>query len=80
MSTQNTTESFNQNYETLKKISETLRNQREPNIDELIPMVEQATQAYKVCQGRLAAVKTALDAYLPKDNSEILGIVESIAD
>lgn len=75
-----TTESFNQSYETLKKIAETLRNQREPNIDELIPMVEQATKAYKVCQGRLEAVKMALEAYLPKGNSETSGIVEPIGD
>ena len=62
------TESFNQNYEILKNIAETLRNQREPNIDELIPMIEQATRAYKVCQERLEAVKIALQEYLPQKN------------
>ncbi len=65
------TESFNQNYEILKNIAETLRNQREPNIDELVPMIEKATQSYKICQERLEAVKVALHAYLPQSNSEL---------
>ena len=66
------TESFNQNYEILKNIAEKLRNQREPNIDELIPMIEQATRAYKICQERLEAVKIALQEYLPPQTNELL--------
>jgi len=63
------TESFNKNYDILKNIAETLRTQREPNIDELIPMIENATKAYKICQERLEAVKIALNQYLPQQET-----------
>jgi exodeoxyribonuclease VII small subunit len=33
-------ESFKENYATLKQVAETLRNQQEPDIDALIPMVD----------------------------------------
>ncbi len=59
-------ENFTHSYETLKTIAETLRNQREPNVDELIPMLEAATKAYKICQSRLASVQLALKEYLPQ--------------
>lgn len=62
---------FTKNYEILKTIAETLRNQREPNVDQLIPMLEQATQAYKSCKNRLESVQQALQTYLPNnENSE----------
>jgi exodeoxyribonuclease VII small subunit len=59
---------FTPNYEILKAIAENLRTQREANIDELIPMIEKATNAYKVCRDRLAAVKAALEQYIPPNN------------
>jgi exodeoxyribonuclease VII small subunit len=59
-------EQFTKNYGKLKEISEHLRTQKEVNIDELIPMVEQATAAYKVCQERLNTVKEALEKYMPE--------------
>lgn len=58
-------ENFSQSYETLKTIAETLRTQREANVDELIPMLEKATQAYKICKSRLEAVQVALKEYMP---------------
>jgi len=63
-----TTEKFTANYEILKEIAETLRAQREVNIDELIPMIEKATKAYNVCKIRLEEVKLALEQYLPQAN------------
>ncbi len=60
------TENFTKSYETLKNIAETLRNQREPNVDELIPMLEEATKAYKICKSRLESVQLALKEYLPQ--------------
>lgn len=60
------TENFTQSYETLKTIAETLRNQHEPNVDELIPMLEEATKAYKICKSRLESVQLALKEYLPQ--------------
>ena len=65
-----TTEGFNANYKTLKRIAEELRQQEqsdEPNIDALLPMVEEATKAYKACKERLDAIETAL-LVIEKDN------------
>ena len=63
-------ENFSKSYETLKTIAETLRNQREPNVDELIPMLEEATKAYKICKSRLESVQLALKEYLPQSDAE----------
>jgi len=55
--------SFNKNYETLKFIAEKIRsegNKDIPDIDNLLPMVEKATAAYKACKVRLDAVEKAL--------------------
>lgn len=71
MKEKSSADNFSHSYDTLKKIAESLRNQREPNVDELIPMLEEATKAYKICQSRLEAVQLALKNYLPqKEDSE----------
>jgi len=59
--------SFNKSYKILQDIAEKLRNQTEPDIDSLVPMIEQATQAYAVCKERLGAVKEALKEHLPEE-------------
>lgn len=51
---------FNANYEQLNLIAQKLRNQSEPDIDALVPMVEEATKAYKNCKQRIEDVKLAL--------------------
>jgi exodeoxyribonuclease VII small subunit len=51
---------FTENYKQLNEIARTLRMQEEPDIDALVPMVETATQAYKVCKQRIEEVKLAL--------------------
>lgn len=61
--------SFKDNYATLKQIAETLRTQQEPDIDALIPMVDRATVAYKQCKNRIDAVKKAFSEKMP--DSEI---------
>lgn len=62
-------ESFKTNYATLQKIATKLRNQQEPDIDALIPMVEEATAAYKRCKIRIEAVRKAfLEHYPEADN------------
>lgn len=56
--------SFNKNYATLKEIAENLRSESEkeiPDIDNLLPMVEAATKAYRACKERLDAVEKALE-------------------
>lgn len=59
-------ETFAANYAILKEVAETLRNQKEPDIDALIPMVDKALAAYKVCKERLTAVKNAFGERLPE--------------
>lgn len=59
---------FTPNYEILKETAESLRLQREVNIDELVPMIEKATKAYKICKDRLEEVKMALEGYIPQNN------------
>lgn len=53
-------ESYQKNYQKLKKIAETMRDIDEPDIDQLLTMVGEASEAYKNCQARIEAVEKAL--------------------
>jgi exodeoxyribonuclease VII small subunit len=55
---------FRDAYGVLQRHSETLRNQREPNIDDLLSIVTESVAAYKVCKERIDAVEKALEAAL----------------
>lgn len=55
---------FKQAYGVLQTHAETLRNQREPNIDDLLTIVTESVEAYKVCKIRIAAVEQALEQAL----------------
>ena len=57
---------FKQAYGVLQKHAETLRTQKDPNIDDLLGIVTESVDAYKVCQERIAAVEGALEAALGK--------------
>ena len=57
-------ESFKQAYGVLQQHAQTLREQREPNIDDLLTIVTESVQAYKVCQQRIEAVEKALEKAL----------------
>lgn len=61
-------EIFKENYEILNEIAKKLRTQEKPNIDALVSMMEQATQAYKLCKQRLDDVKLALQEHLAKED------------
>ncbi len=52
--------SFNASYQQLNDIAKKLRTQDEPDIDALVPMVEEATKAYQICKQRIEEVKLAL--------------------
>jgi exodeoxyribonuclease VII small subunit len=52
--------SYLENYQKLKRIAETMREQEELDIDKLVVMVEEATVAYKNCQARIEAVERTL--------------------
>ena len=45
--------SFNKNYQVLKQTADWLSTQKEPDIDQLVPKVEKAMQAYQICKDRL---------------------------
>ena len=58
------TETFKASYAVLQKHAKTLRQQTEPNIDDLLSIVEESVAAYKVCQARIDAVEAALERAL----------------
>jgi exodeoxyribonuclease VII small subunit len=55
---------FKEAYGLLQKHAQTLREQREPNIDDLLQIVTESVAAYNVCQQRIDAVAKALEATL----------------
>lgn len=58
------TTTFKEAYGVLQKHAETLRNQREPNIDDLLSIVTESVAAYKTCKERIDAVEAALEEAL----------------
>jgi exodeoxyribonuclease VII small subunit len=59
--------SFNKNYKILKDTADWLSSQKEPDIDQLVPKVEMAMGAYKICKERLTKVQETLGQYFEKD-------------
>ena len=59
-----TATNFRKAYGVLQKHAETLRNQQEPNIDDLLHIVTESVAAYKVCKERIDAVERALEQAL----------------
>lgn len=55
---------FRDAYGVLQRHAETLRNQREPNIDDLLTIVTESVAAYQVCKRRIDAVELALEQAL----------------
>src|SRR4051812_39644787 len=62
-------ESFNENYQVLKRTADWLTQQKEPDIDQLVPKVEEAMKAYQTCKKRLDAVQATLSQYFEQDGS-----------
>ncbi len=62
-----TSESFKENYQKLQEIAQKLSNSSEVDIDELVPMVDEATRAYQLCKSRIEAVESALSNRLESD-------------
>jgi exodeoxyribonuclease VII small subunit len=58
------TMTFKEAYGVLQTHAETLRNQTEPNIDDLLSIVEESVSAYRVCKERIDAVEKALEKAL----------------
>ncbi len=55
------TPDFKTAYDILQKNAQMLQQTQEPNIDELMSVVEESIAAYKICQSRIAAVEQALN-------------------
>ncbi|NIE97027.1 exodeoxyribonuclease VII small subunit [Acinetobacter sp. C26M] len=53
--------SFQEGYQLLKKNAELLEAQDEPDIDNLMKIVEESMNAYKACKSRVDAVQQALN-------------------
>lgn len=62
------TETFKENYQKLQEIAQKLSNSGEVDIDELIPMVDEATRSYQLCKSRIEAVEKALNTRLEADD------------
>ena len=61
MTQENNTLTFKEGYEILKRNAELLEDQQEPDIDNLMKLVEESMQAYKACKTRVDAVQAALN-------------------
>ncbi|CAN8140808.1 exodeoxyribonuclease VII small subunit [Thiomicrorhabdus sp. 6S2-11] len=62
-------QNFRENYQKLQQIANSLTQNREIDIDQLIPMVDEATKAYQVCKERIDAVEKALNKRLENEDS-----------
>jgi len=58
------TRTFKEAYGVLQQHAQTLRTQQEPNIDDLLSIVTESVNAYKVCKERIDAVEKALEKAL----------------
>lgn len=52
---------FKEGYEVLKKNAELLESQEEPDINNLMKIVEESMGAYKACKSRVDTVQQALN-------------------
>lgn len=55
---------FKEAYGVLQQHAQKLRSQQEPNIDDLLSIVMESVDAYKVCKERIEAVEMALEKAL----------------
>ena len=62
--------SYAKNREILRTIAERLRTETEIDIDELIPLVDQASAAYKICRERVDAVEKLIKERLPQNPAD----------
>ena len=67
-----TEKTFREAYGVLQRHSETLRNQREPNIDDLLTIVTESVQAYQVCKARIDAVSVESDTTRPPQTAALM--------
>ena len=62
-------QSFKDNYARLQEIAQQLSQSEEVDIDQLVPMVDEASRAYQLCKSRLDAVEAALSQRLEQEEA-----------
>lgn len=73
---ESTTPNFKQSYAVLQRNANTLRQQaqtQQPNIDDLLAIVQESMDAYEVCRNRIDAVEKALQQTLGQSPAEPSG-------
>ena len=60
---------FEDNYKKLQDIAAQLRSGQFIDIDQLLPMIKDATSAYEKCKSRLQAVKSALNEHFEEQKN-----------
>lgn len=63
--------SFKNAYDLLKRSAQRLREGEEIDIDQVVPIVEQASRAFSVIKERIEAPKKALAEHLPQNGEEV---------
>ncbi|SFR49950.1 exodeoxyribonuclease VII small subunit [Thiomicrospira sp. ALE5] len=61
-------QSFKANYARLQEIAQQLSQSDAVDIDQLVPMVDEASKAYQLCKSRLDAVEAALSQRIEQED------------
>lgn len=63
MSKVKNTKNFEENYKKLQEIANKLKQGQQVSVDQLLPLIKEATVAYEKCKSRLQAVNTAVNEH-----------------